>query len=157
ANDPSNCGACGHACGGPQCHSGRCDPFVVTTDQDDPRVIAVDDKNVYWGSGGAGGVLSCDKECVTGPTKISDEASAVVAMAMTKCAVFRALGDEVKRLEKDTGDVAGLGNGVIANLVALAADDTQFWFTFGDTTGGVARCPIGGCDGTNGAEILAND
>jgi hypothetical protein len=160
ANDPKNCGACGHDCLGQQCHSGRCDPAVLVTDQDDPRAIAVDDTRVYWGSGGAGGVNACDKKKCDpdgGTTHVSDEGSGVVAMVMTKFAVFWALGDDVKRLAKDTGDVAALGNGVISNLDALAVDDTQFWFTFGNPTGGVARCPLGGCDGTNGAEILAND
>jgi hypothetical protein len=29
SGDPSNCGACGHTCGGLACHNGECDPVVL--------------------------------------------------------------------------------------------------------------------------------
>ena len=47
AADPSNCGACGHSCGGGRCVGSACQP-VAMAGADLPNGIAVDMMNVYW-------------------------------------------------------------------------------------------------------------
>ncbi len=155
-SDPQNCGACGHGCLGQPCRSGTCAAAVLASGQDDPRSIVVDETNVYWGSAGAGGVWSCDKACAMGPSKVADEPAPVVALAMTKFYVFWAKAADVKRLTKSSGEIVGVDNGVVANLVALAADEASFTWTNSDATGGVARCPVAGCDMMAGPDVLAD-
>ena len=46
--DPENCGLCGHACQGGECHSGRCAPQLLASQQDRAWGIALDRDSVYW-------------------------------------------------------------------------------------------------------------
>ncbi|MGZ3442399.1 MAG: hypothetical protein ACXVDD_22920 [Polyangia bacterium] len=48
ANDPRNCGSCGHDCLGGACSGGHCQPMVVASLQDPPYGVAVDANNVYF-------------------------------------------------------------------------------------------------------------
>lgn len=165
SENPQSCGACGHDCLGQPCSSGACKPAVLAANQDEPRVLAADERAVYWGgAGGDAGISAClDKACTRGPQKIADETSPVIALASTKNYVFWATRGSVGRYPKDVAvDDGGAGyvdNGAVQSAVALAADDTFFYFTFvsGDNRGGVARCPIDGCDPDGGADSLAYD
>lgn len=47
-SDPSNCGACGHACNGGQCQASACQPVVLALGQNSPQQITLDASNVYW-------------------------------------------------------------------------------------------------------------
>ncbi len=48
SNDTHNCGYCNHDCLGGVCLEGACQPVAIVTDQLYPRVVTVDDANVYW-------------------------------------------------------------------------------------------------------------
>ncbi|HEY2903142.1 MAG TPA: hypothetical protein VGL59_21345 [Polyangia bacterium] len=70
ATSPTNCGACGHSCGGGLCDRGVCQPYVL------PGVaaassIAVDASLIYFTSGTK--VSACPKSgCVLQPTQLDD-------------------------------------------------------------------------------------
>lgn len=69
ATSPTNCGACGHSCGGGACDRGVCQPYVL------PDVtassIAVDDSRLYFTQSTK--VLACPKTgCVLAPTQLDD-------------------------------------------------------------------------------------
>ena len=76
ANDPLNCGSCGHACGGAACNAGLCQPIELTTRPNPIADVEVSVMHVYWIEGGLvhrmpkdGGLV----EMLTGP----DNASAI--------------------------------------------------------------------------------
>jgi hypothetical protein len=46
--DPSNCGACGHTCGGGACANGSCQPIAVSASPGTVFDLAVDDTNLYY-------------------------------------------------------------------------------------------------------------
>ena len=69
ATSPTNCGACGHSCGGGMCSLGVCQPFVL------PGItassISVDTTSLYFTSSTK--VLACPKTgCVLQPTQLDD-------------------------------------------------------------------------------------
>ncbi|HXI57557.1 MAG TPA: hypothetical protein VNO55_15930 [Polyangia bacterium] len=72
ATSPTNCGACGHSCGGGTCDRGACQPSVI------PGVlassIAVDASRLYFTNSTK--VLACPKTgCVLQPTQLDDMGS----------------------------------------------------------------------------------
>lgn len=157
-SDTKNCGACGHDCLGRPCADGLCVPEIVAQSQDEPRTLAVDDDGIYWGSGGASGVSGCrPKACPDGPVKIADETVPVVALATSKFYLFWSIRTEIRRLAKDAPDVVRVDNGAATAVVALAADETSFYFTNTGVTGGVGRCPVAGCGPADGVDFPAYD
>jgi hypothetical protein len=156
-SDATNCGACGHDCQGQPCADGLCVPGIIAQSQDEPRTLAVDDDGIYWGSGGAAGVSACrPKTCSDGTAKIADETVPVVALATSKFYLFWSIRTEIHRLAKDAPDVVRVDNGAATAVVALAADETSFYFTNTGVTGGVGRCPVAGCP-VDGVDFPAVD
>jgi hypothetical protein len=51
ANDPRNCGRCGHDCVGGACSAGVCQPVVVAFDQRELTWVGVDASHVFWLAG----------------------------------------------------------------------------------------------------------
>lgn len=60
ADDPDNCGTCGHSCLGGACTAGACEPVMLASDQGDtndqfygagPVDLATDGAHVYWLTG----------------------------------------------------------------------------------------------------------
>ena len=157
SSDSKNCGACGRDCLGQPCVEALCVPAVVASGQDEPRTLAVDDDGIYWGSGTTAGVHACrPKACPDGPTMIADEGVPVVALTTSKFYLFWSIRTEIHRLAKDGTDVVRVDNGAAGAVVALAADETSFYFTNTDVLGGVGRCPSAGCPMSN-VEYLAYD
>jgi hypothetical protein len=74
-----HCGACNHGCLGASCVIGRCQPIVLRSGQSFPHVVTVDDRYVFWTTGGVdlgnGTVMRVNKdgtnpiELVTGAPK----------------------------------------------------------------------------------------
>lgn len=158
SSDSKNCGACGRDCLGQPCVEALCVPAVLASAQDEPRTLAVDDDGLYWGSGTTAGVYACrPKACPDGPTLIADEGVPVVALTTSKFYLFWSTRSEIHRLAKDGTAVVRVDNGAAAGaVVALAADETSFYFTTTDVLGGVGRCPSAGCPMGN-ADYLAYD
>ena len=52
ANDPLNCGSCGHACGGATCTAGLCQPIELATRPSPIADVEVSVSHVYWIEGG---------------------------------------------------------------------------------------------------------
>ena len=52
ANDPNNCGTCGHVCGcgSTTCTAGMCDAHVLADQQGDPVTLALNNGVLYWGT-----------------------------------------------------------------------------------------------------------
>lgn len=48
ANDPHNCGLCGHDCLGGACIEGRCQPVVLASGEAFPYTIISDGSTVFW-------------------------------------------------------------------------------------------------------------
>jgi hypothetical protein len=61
-SDPSNCGACGHSCGGEACNAELCQPSVLAAGQYYPGNIIVSGDRLYWlvagQPSGAGAVMT---------------------------------------------------------------------------------------------------
>ncbi|AKU97930.1 hypothetical protein AKJ09_04594 [Labilithrix luteola] len=143
--DAKNCGQCGHDCLGQPCDDGFCQPKIVADAQDDLRSIAVDDRSVYWGSGGSGGVWYCtEKNCAT-VKQLHVEERAVVAIAPTTTHVFWTLGDAILRWAKGTDEIVRVDDSAGSNVDALAANESFFYWTAASDVGGVARCAATGC------------
>lgn len=51
ATDGTNCGACGHDCGGGACVAGKCQPVTLVSGLDYPKAIAVGASDVYVANG----------------------------------------------------------------------------------------------------------
>ena len=77
ANDPANCGRCGHSCQGGACKAGVCQPVVLAKDRRSPIDLAVRGAHVYWieegtttndladGRLGRAPIAPCDAGCAT--------------------------------------------------------------------------------------------
>jgi len=77
ANDPANCGRCGHSCQGGACKAGVCQPLVLAKDRRSPVDLAVSGAHVYWveqgtttsdladGRLGRAPIAPCDAGCVS--------------------------------------------------------------------------------------------
>jgi hypothetical protein len=143
--DAKNCGQCGHDCLGQACDDGFCQPKIVADAQDDLRSIAVDDRSVYWGSGGSGGVWYCtEKDCAT-VKQLHDEEYAVVAIAPTATHVFWTVGHAILRWTKGGDEIVRVDDSTASNVDALAANESSFYWTAASNIGGVARCAATGC------------
>ncbi len=92
-----NCGACGHACGGPLCGGGRCEAAVVRDGLGAGDVrYAVDDKRVYFTSGTR--VLS---SALDRPTEVATAHTDLAPFSATALAVAQGtlfFGTEYDRL-----------------------------------------------------------
>ena len=90
--DLSNCGRCGHSCGGGGCSAGLCQPIVVSTfggSLSPNQHIAVDDANVYWTSLQEGGaVMSCPKDGCDGGPAILTSTTSPSALAVADQTVY---------------------------------------------------------------------
>ena len=51
-SSPLDCGRCHHDCLGGLCADGRCQPVVLASGLDQPRLIAVEGRDVYWTNAG---------------------------------------------------------------------------------------------------------
>jgi hypothetical protein len=96
------------------------------------------------------------KDCRNGPEKLADETVPVVALAASKFYLFWSIRTEIHRLAKDAPDVVRVDNGAAVAVVALAADETSFYFTNTDVKGGVGHGPVAGCP-MDGVDFPAYD
>lgn len=55
ASDSSNCGQCGHGCGGGTCSAGLCQPVTLASNVPATSNMAIDSQNVYWTGQGVTG------------------------------------------------------------------------------------------------------
>jgi hypothetical protein len=68
-SSPTNCGACGHDCGGGACESSRCQPYALVPSIEPPTTFAIDSKSIYFAQGGT--ITSCPiAGCAFGSTQI---------------------------------------------------------------------------------------
>ena len=152
-SDPSNCGRCGHDCGGATCVGGMCSAYVVQGQQDYTTALAVDATGIYWTSEAYSGVYHCPgTSCASAPTLLTGTQGQPWELALGGGKVFweadqasgaMILSNAVTKLGP-TGDVFVTRPTVIR---ALAADDTDVFWSESNGSYQTYRCPQTGCDG----------
>jgi hypothetical protein len=87
----TNCGRCGHDCGGGACNAGECQPALVA-DSDDgldrPAALAVNASAIFWTEQTRLRSCPLPAGCTAAPTLIADHYSALDALAVTDDAVY---------------------------------------------------------------------
>jgi hypothetical protein len=142
ANDPLNCGACGHACGcgSTTCSAGLCDAKVLAAEQSDPITVAYYNNNLYWDTNGPppraavmtmpvnGSVAA--KQLYGGRTSIGGFAFDPTRIYFTRSS-FNIV---------ESGTLAGTSSGSYTNAqengaTAIATDGTHVFWTNQNATG----------------------
>ena len=91
AESSTDCGRCGHDCGGGACTAGRCQPVLVADAADQlvqPAGLAVNATAIFWTEQTR--VRSCPlpEGCVADPRRIADAYSMLSSIAVTEDAVY---------------------------------------------------------------------
>jgi hypothetical protein len=154
ANDPANCGACGHGCQGGACSGQVCQPVTIATGQSLPYAIVVDANNVYWtNSGSAGSVMKCAIDDCANTTKVlasnvNDAVSITVDFnnvywtaydGIFSCATAGCNGTPTKLCSAATCATG-------PNIGKIAVDTTNvYWTVPYGSNGLVMKCATSGC------------
>lgn len=128
-------------------------PTIIADAQNDPQVIAVDARSVYWGT--ADGVWYCPtKDCAT-VKQLASEERPVVSLAPTSAYLFWTLGAEIMRWSKTSGEIVRIDDSVASSVTSIAADESSFYWTVTTDPGGIARCGVNGCRGQSSDYVAA--
>jgi hypothetical protein len=159
-SDPSNCGTCGHDCGGGDCSKGRCQSVQLVVPRDTTLQskfpFVLDDASLYYLATSRGEIRVCAfSDCKATDRRWTALSWAVTAMAIDDTYVYWATDTTIagsdatiSRANKD-----GSGRKVIISgletIESLTAADGNVYFGpgvgSGPTTSGVYRCPRDGC------------
>lgn len=83
---PTNCGRCGHDCGGGQCTGGVCQPVAVADAADQlvsPSALAVNDNAIFWMEPTRIRACPLPLGCAVAPSLIADAYERLSALAVT--------------------------------------------------------------------------
>jgi hypothetical protein len=161
-SDPSNCGTCGHDCGGGDCSKGRCQSVQLVGTRETvlqsrfPFVI--DDASLYYFAGSLSAIRACSlSDCRGTDHPWATISWAITAMAIDDSYVYwatdtKTIADSgpadgtISRAKKDGSD----RKVIIASLdtiESLTVADGNVYFGPGLDFGpsGVYRCPRDGC------------
>jgi hypothetical protein len=162
ATDPKNCGACGRDCAGGACAGGRCEPVVLATNQNSPKIIVTDQNNVYWAAYFS---YTIDKVSKAGgtPTTISSGEVYPSGMAIDSTTLFWAdrgfgAGDGyVRRTPLAGGSVTTVVGGLSTRPTAVVVDANRVYFaTVGDGSaagGSIEAVALGAVDAGAGVPL----
>lgn len=153
----TNCGACGHSCGGGTCTAGKCDPVLLTT-ADTPSGIALDATNVYYTLPSSDTVMRIGKDgtCVpaspcpqlvaqgTGPDVRGPEA---ILSDGTNVYWTAAAASRIGWVPTAGGTVNGFGSTGATEPGVLAIGGGKLWWTNGSAT--ATRLQSASLDGTS--------
>jgi hypothetical protein len=139
SSSPQNCGACGHDCLGGACVSHACQPVVLTSGQDLPTGIAVDETNVYWVNYFGGTVVTIPKGGGA-PVILAEKQDSPRAVAVDATHVYwtNLFGGSVARILKTGGAVETLIGG-LKEPSRLALDTSHVYWTEADSIGKIAK------------------
>jgi hypothetical protein len=127
ADDPANCGRCGHDCGGGACKAGRCQPVVLVGDEQAPNAIAVDRDWVYY-------TIASPPQIKRAPKRGGGQAQVVGAQLA------------------DTSALAVDPSGVYAFITITSGDCSD---PASNGTAGIARFAPDGSNADGGAPVVA--
>ncbi len=154
ADDPYNCGRCGHDCQGGACNAGACQPTVLF-DGLSGRVAGLtsDGTNLYWGAG-AGVYYGATSG--GGVHTIFDVGGAIAVhdVAVDASSVYWTAGDGLFACPKPPSTCPPPPTRLSTTGFALALDPTNVYWSTDMLDGGVFECTkASACDG--GATLLA--
>ncbi|MBL8607277.1 MAG: hypothetical protein JNL38_08155 [Myxococcales bacterium] len=163
ADDPKNCGACGHDCLGGRCVSGACEAVVLARGVTSPGYVALDRDHVYWATWEDVGGVHRVPRAGGAVAPVAAPQTGTFALAVDETHVYFSTSSGVKRVPKGGGAVSLLGPGDSADIVFDGANVVYSVYREGDAGGAVRSVPRGGgsvttvSSGISGAEGLAID
>ncbi len=157
ANDPLNCGRCGHDCQGGGCALGMCQPIVLVPMQSGATGVAIDATSIYWTASLDGTVMKAnlDGSNVTvladnqfTPTDIVVDSTSVYWLSQVSTVFGHGL---VSRVPLAGGPLTVLASGLPSTGAGLAVHAGSVYFESDGTfsaydAGPVMTVPIGGGD-----------
>lgn len=157
ANDPKNCGACGHDCLGGGCAAGVCQPFQLVGQQPHASGIAVTATDLYWANYSAGQIATCVLSNCAGTVRVFANNQALVGfLAVDKTDIFWTtvqMGDAWKCSFTDCSNPFQLYCG--QDTAGITTDGTRVYWA--DQASGGDSGVVVGCDvsGSNRATIAS--
>ena len=169
ANDPNNCGTCGHVCGcgSTTCTAGMCDAHVLADQQGDPVTLALNNGVLYWGTDIDRNVMAMPADGSVAAKALYPGRTAVRGFAFDAARVYftRNVFNIV-----ESGTLAGTSSGNFTNqqepgAASIATDGSNVYWTDSGNGGAVRRAPNGApvstpstvAGGQMGADGLALD
>jgi hypothetical protein len=139
ANDPANCGRCGHSCGAGTCLNGRCLNTLASGGTSPFRVIVHNDV-VYWSSsnfGGSPGVYSPEAVLVDGGSRhtLAEAGGALFGIAADNTNVYYAEGAFARYVGHDGGASGTLPGSLSAPLGDIAIGMDGIYVAAGSSAG----------------------
>jgi hypothetical protein len=123
AQDPHNCGACGHDCLGGACVAGACQPVTLVHESGQPFELAVDAANVYWLN--SSGTLESVSKQGGGVSYLATKQYNPGSVAVADGTVYFGLYDaylSVQSVPVGGGNLTALGDqGIGGGIIALDA------------------------------------
>ena len=151
----TNCGRCGHDCGGAQCLNGACQPQTLISGIDTPRGMDIDANKLYFVADGA--IQSCPLGgCAAGTTQLGSFAGASMLVVANGSLAF--LGTAVSAGPLGTGlylcpstgcptSNTALQNGNVQSVVAQGNNVDFQWYP---STGGGGQTYLVRCTSPTG-------